>query len=223
MGAQDPHWIEYVAAFGGLAGVALALVAALYAKRSADATDEAVSLARDEVEMTREEHNEFLRQLQARARFRLVPRPIYPQPDKDGVLRSDATTVTMRVEIGLKNHGDRAARETVINVLAPRHLESLRWSGPNGEKLAEANPAPSGETLTDADGHVHDAQYLALILPSVTRRSVYVRYFVFDVELPRDGITSVPVRVTAEADELPDDELEPTEHLMLRVARSNSS
>jgi hypothetical protein len=47
--AQDPHWIEYIAAVGGLAGVLLAVVAAMYAKRSADAATHAVSLARDEI------------------------------------------------------------------------------------------------------------------------------------------------------------------------------
>jgi hypothetical protein len=215
---DDPHWVEYVAAFGGLAAVVLALVAALYAKRSADATDQAVQLARDEVEMARAEHAEFLHQLQARARFQLTPRPVYPEPDEDGVLRIDATTLQVRVEIGLKNVGNRAAGETVLNVVAPRYLMNFRWSGPLAEELAVAGPALTAEELTDDQGRVFVGQYLALILPSVTRRSHYARYFVFSIDVPRTGITSVPFRLTAEADELPDDEPELSEPLMIRVA-----
>ena len=107
-------------------------------------------------------------------------------------------------------------------MLAPRYLENFRWSGPNGEDFLEAGAsraAASGETLTDADDLVHDTQYLALILPSVTRRSTYVRYFVFFVNVPSGGATSIPIRVSADADELPDDEPEATEHMMLRFAR----
>ena len=77
---NDPHWVEYVAAFGGLAGVALALVAALYAKRSADSTDQAVSLARDEVGMARTEHEEFLRQLRRGRGFDSPSGPYTPNP-----------------------------------------------------------------------------------------------------------------------------------------------
>jgi hypothetical protein len=219
MATADPHWIEYLGALGGLAGVLLALVAAWYAKRSADSADKALALARDEVGMARTEHQEFLRQLQARARFRLTPRPVYPPPDDEGVLRTDAGTVTVRVEIGLKNDGERAARETVINAVIPRYVNDFRWSGPSGEMLRDAGPpSPTTEALTDAEGNGHVGQYLALILPSVTRRSHYVRYFQFSIEVLHTGRTvSVPLRVTAEADELPDDEPEASEQLMVRV------
>src|SRR5688572_280259 len=91
---QDPHWIEYVAAIGGLAGVVLALVAAGYSKRSADRADEAVALAHDEVDIAKTEHEVFLRRLQARARFQVEVRPT-PEPE-NGVIRVDASTVQLR-------------------------------------------------------------------------------------------------------------------------------
>jgi len=42
-------------------------------------------------------------------------------------------------------------------------------------------------------------------------------FFVLNVETPRTGVRSVPVRVTAVADELPDDEPEASERLVIRV------
>lgn len=57
-----------------------------------------------------------------------------------------------------------------------------------------------------------------MTLPRVTRRSNYARFFVLNVEVPRTGVTSVPLRLTADADEVPDDAPEETEYLMIRVA-----
>ena len=58
---MDPHWTEYVAAFGGLAGVALAGVAAWFAwksradaKRAASAADRTATAAEDEAKVSRE-------------------------------------------------------------------------------------------------------------------------------------------------------------------------
>jgi prefoldin subunit 5 len=47
----------------------VAVAAGWYAKRAADAANESLDLARQEVAMGREEHDEFLRELRARARF----------------------------------------------------------------------------------------------------------------------------------------------------------
>jgi hypothetical protein len=210
--------VEYVGALGGFAGVILAIVAALYAKRSADSTDKAVALARDEVNMAKTEHAEFLRQLQARARFELTVRPT-PEPE-NGVIRVDATEVQLRLRILLRNVGDRAASESVINVVAPVGLVGeLRWCGPGGEQKRDASPpADTPETLTDAEGQTWPARYLSMTFPKVTRRSVYLTFATMSVQVPREGERSVPIRVTAEADELPDDEPEASERLMIRVA-----
>src|SRR6187431_1112603 len=105
---------------------------------------------------------------------------------------------------------------------SPRATSRTSVVGAERRRLSRGGCFPrgaSGETLTDADDLVHDTQYVALILPSVTRRSTYVRYFVFFVNVPSGGATSIPIRVSADADELPDDEPEATEHMMLRFAR----
>lgn len=190
----------------------------MYAKRSADHTREAVGLARDEVQMGREEHNEFLRELRARARFRLSLRT-WPEPDEDGVIRQDATAVGVRVEIGLNNDGDRVASETVLNVVAPRRLADFRWSLANGGLVSAARPsADTPEELTDDDGRAWPGQYLDKTIPRVSRRSHYADWVLVSVEVPRDGVRSVPLRVTAQADELPDDIDEEVANLMIRVA-----
>jgi hypothetical protein len=213
----DP--VEYIGALGGLAGLALAAVAAWYAKRSSDATDRAVSLARDEVEMARAEHAEFLRQLQARAKFQFTVRPT-PEPGDDGVIRVDATVACVTVEIGLRNVGERAAGETLVNAIAPRDLREFRWSGPHGEvRPDDSDPAETREELTDDDGRVYPGQYLDKELPRVTRRPYYVTWVTLMVEVPAQGVRSVPLRFTAEADELPDEEPLVSETLMLRVGK----
>jgi hypothetical protein len=200
-----------------LAALLLAGVAGWYAKRSADAADAAVGLAREEVKMARAEHEEFMRQLRARARFRLALRTT-PAPDDDGVIRENATVVNVRIEVILKNEGERAAGDTVVNVVAPRHV-GLRWCGPRGEQLADATPAAeTPEELADADGRTWSGEYLKLTFPSVTRRAAYSRFAALSVEVPREGVRSVPLKVTAQADELPDDVDEEVECLMIRVA-----
>jgi hypothetical protein len=64
----------------------VAAVALVYTKRSADATDKAVALAREETQMSRTEHEEFLREVRARARLahRLSVYPLLPAEEKRG-------------------------------------------------------------------------------------------------------------------------------------------
>jgi hypothetical protein len=129
----------------------VAAVALVYAKRAAAAAHESVGLARGEARMARDEHEEFLRELRARANFTLQLR-LTPEPDDDGVIRNDGTVIRVRIEILLKNDGEKVAGETVLNVIAPRGF-GLRWCGPRGEDIPGMEaPAETPELLTDADG-----------------------------------------------------------------------
>jgi hypothetical protein len=166
------------------------------------------------------EHREFMRQLRARARFRLTPRVL--GANERGVIETGGSVRHVRVEIGLKNIGDRAASATVINVVAPRRLESLRWCGPKGEDVTDPalrQTAETAEVLTDVEGRRFEAEYLARELPRVGRKMDYVGWITFAVAVPPEGETSVPLRVTAQADELPDDIQEVSERVMVRVVR----
>lgn len=78
-------------------------MAGWFGKRSADSTDKAVSLARDGVTVAKVEHEEFLRQLRARARF-----STYPPADLDAAQRftsSDAAISRWFVEKMKEVHG----------------------------------------------------------------------------------------------------------------------
>ena len=139
------------------------------------------------------------------------------------MIRTDDLTITVRVEIGLKNVGERAAQETVLNVIVPRVFRNFRWSGSRGEVLPEVRPPSIPRRSTDAEGVVHVSHYLDKTIARVTRRTHYVTFVVLNVNVPRSGVKSVPVRVTAEADELPDDDPEESELLMVRVTRRTAT
>jgi hypothetical protein len=125
--------------------------------------------------MARAEHDEFLRELRARANFTLRLR-LTPEPDDDGVIRNDGSVIRVRIEILLKNDGEKVAGETVLNVIAPRGF-GLRWCGPRGEDMPGMEaPAETPELLTDADGRTVAAEYLKRSFPKVTLRSWYSRH-----------------------------------------------
>ena len=54
-------------------------------------------------------------------------------------------------------------------------------------------------------------------MPRVAKRPYYVRYFAFLVAVPTAGEVTVPVRLKAQADEMPDDVDETVETLKVRV------
>ncbi len=54
-------------------------------------------------------------------------------------------------------------------------------------------------------------------MPRVAKRRYYVRYFAFLVAVPTAGEVTVPVRLKAQADEMPDDVDETVETLKVRV------
>ena len=155
------------------------------------------------------EHREFLARLRARADF--VGTVKFPQAADTGdevvTLVTEGNSGNIRIEVGLKNEGDRAAGFTVLNLVVPawaRH--SVRWSGPLGEELGTRSPpAETDEQLTDPAGETTGAVYLALELPRVARRPHYVKFAWLQFDVQPGGERWVPVRFTAQADELPDD------------------
>ena len=162
------------------------------------------------------EHRVFMRELAARAKFRLIPS--IDGADADNTIRTNADSIQVRGVFGLKNDGDKAAGTTVLNVLVSRTAHDLRWCGQQGEDLSDAPKA--GNTLEDfGDGHEVAAYWLAWDVPRVARRPYYVKHFAFWVDVPRAGEVIVPVRMKAQADELPDDIDEEVETLQVRIVR----
>jgi hypothetical protein len=199
-------------------GLVVAVAAALWAKQSADAADHTRNMAR-------QEHEVFLRERRARARFTLNLAVRHPTPDKDGVIRTDGSGVFAVVEVGLTNEGDRAAGQTTLKVLAPPQAEQPMWCGPGGESVSgRRSAADTTETLTDPnDGSQLTARYLDEVLPRVGQRYHPVRHFCFRVDLSDRRSVAIPLRFCASADELPDDEPAPVVDEVVRIEQQASS
>ena len=109
-----------------------------------------------------------------------------PEPDDDGVIRNDGSVIRVRIEILLKNDGEKAAGETVLNVIAPRSF-GLRWCGPRGEGLEDMDPpAETPEELTDGRPDA-GSRILEAHVPRVTRRSWYSRHASLYFDMPPEG------------------------------------
>jgi hypothetical protein len=162
---------------------------------------------------------EFLRKARARARFEVSLRTV--NSDHDGVLRTNANRCAARVEIEIKNAGDRAAGETIVNVLVPREQDLIRWCGPNGEELEEdfGGTASRSDILVGTDGRRVQSKCIQRKLERVGIKPTRLLHFQFNVEVPSAGQAAIPIRVRVAADEMPDEvEYYPADHL-LRVAR----
>ena len=140
---------------------------------------------------------------------------------EDGVQRMTAMNGTVRVAVGIKNEGKKAAGETLVNALVPSHLQETRWCGPNGQKVeAPTGTTSTNEKLVASDGTEYPAKYLSRMLPRVGTKPHHLLHFQFSIELPRHGDSVViPVRVKVQADEIPDDIEDYVEHLDVRVQR----
>jgi hypothetical protein len=121
--------------------------------------------------MTDREHREFMRRLEARARFNVTVATV--NADGDGVLRTDGSHVgAARVSIGVKNVGEMAASQTLVNVVFPRGTR-LQWSGAQGEDIGpERYPADTeDEVLRAPDGAEYtETQYLDSTWDRIGRR-----------------------------------------------------
>jgi hypothetical protein len=211
-------------------GLIVAILAAVLAKRAADSADDSLKIGRDALDVAREEakrskveHDEFRRQMEARARFDVTVRAL-PPADEDGMFVLDATSVNVHVEIGISNkRGDKAAHTTTVNVLVPENTQNIRWSGPRGEPRPTESSEMlwTSETLTNAGGNVLAVEYLSRQLPRITRRTHYLVHVTLSLPIPDRLTRSVPIRVRVESDDLPDDQPEVVVDYMLRGRRLN--
>jgi hypothetical protein len=131
--------------------------------------------------------------------------------DENGIRWTDADTQHTRIGIGVKNVGEKAAGQTLLNVVIPRSLPFARWAGPSGEEMPDGTRmADTPELLPDETGNeTISSKFLASTFDRIGLRPHYEKFVQFPVELPsrESGLsqTTVPVRVRVQADELPDD------------------
>jgi hypothetical protein len=96
----------------------------------------AVLVAAGALWISAREHREFMRQTRARARFNVGMAVINIDnrlPDDPIVV--DATEIRPVIRLSVENYGERAAAETLMNVLAPRTLQGFGWCAPDGTRL----------------------------------------------------------------------------------------
>lgn len=166
--------------------------------------------------MAAKEHAEFMRDLRARAELDVRVRGL-DGPEDDLLERPPGALRTYGVvEVGIKNTGKRAARDTILNLVAPSWLEELSWAEPDGTARSDARvPVPTpDERLTDGGGQDHSGIYLVEVLPLIGRRPAYVRYARFI--LPH-GHGTVPFCAIAQSDDLPDEVFEVRQDFLLRL------
>ena len=93
-------------------------------------------------------------------------------------------------------------------------MDRFRWSDHLGEEQVHARPMEAPEVLPDAAGKEHPGCYLDLTLPVVRVKPHYQRSFRFYVP---SNCRSIPLRVTVQSDDLPDDVEEREARLTIAV------
>lgn len=204
-----------------LIGVLIAAAALVYAAQAKRIAEDTLELARDEVRIAREEHEVFLKELRARAvldvGLRVANYPVAP----DGAVEVEATSCFPRIEIGITNRGDKAARDVILNALVPAHTQAVRWAAAGGQEIpAGGVTLPTAETLDHPDGGPQAAIYLEKTLSRVSRRpNGHVVYFQLHADIPHQGEAAIPIRVRVDCDDLPDDQADVTIDMLLRLRR----
>jgi hypothetical protein len=158
----------------------------------------------------------IMKRLGARAKFKLTAQVENgTEPD---LMETDATSVFVRVRIGLENVGDKEAANTTLRVLAPRTQDYFRWTDQLGREQPE-DYATSDETL-DVEGQgPQPTKYVTEEIPIVKLRTPAVRWVSFIAGIPPEGEARTPLRIKAQSDDLPDDTFEEVLDFEVRVRK----
>ncbi len=199
---------DWTAVSIGAVGLIVAVIALYYAARASKLAKHTLDLATQEHALTRAQHDlerEQFEQQQAdraaRARFKLTVDLVHAV---DGVVVTESPNLNIRLRIGIRNVGERAAGTTTVNLLVPQSVRRVSWTGPNGEPAGHMPPDAADETI--GDGEPVPAMYLTRQLDSIALRSPVVMYATIHLEgLAAGAERRLPVRLKAQADELPED------------------
>jgi hypothetical protein len=164
------------------------------------------------------EHNEYMKQLRARAHFKITLTVINASRPRDddplGIMSAVGLTMWSRFEIGVANSGERTAGPTVVNVLVPANLSEFFWSDATGRKLVDADaPVATSEPLR-IDDRDFGAQWISVELPRVSTRTPRLVWFTCSIA---SNVNQMPIRIKVEADELPEDGSEVVVDAVFRV------
>jgi hypothetical protein len=210
---KDPHWVDYVGALGGFAGVVLASVAAWFARasgreaqrtadaaeRTAVAAEEESKVSRELVEIQRSEHAAFLED-RARAPALNVTCGVHMdfhvgEPPWRRVI----------LEIGWTNTGTKALAGAGFNLVVPTDVTMWRAQGSGAVQAVPGRwlmPAPLHELneglpshymtrLVDAPLHQPTVMHIGLDISVAGRYPLELK--IFHHELPGGGTRSILV------------------------------
>jgi hypothetical protein len=176
----------------GIIGIVLAVVGVMIALKAWRVSDAALSIAR-------EQHQEFLKGLRARADFAVA---VELEGHPDGVVETTEDKVALEWKTKIESTGEKAATGVGINFLAPAELQDLRWEGKSA-----SSPTTPIEKVTASDGTTYPAQYLVDLIERFGLKLVQVKFVYATVDAPvhpgEDRLVPVLFRVWSA--DMPDD------------------
>jgi len=177
-------------------------------------------------EMSSDQYAAFLEERNARAVLRVTLKAVDHSAagGTDLITTAKRGVITRRVEIGIENVGDKAARDVTVNLLAPQSLESLRWSDQQGGEVpGKSAPLKTAEELIWDDGRKEPARFLADRIDVVTRSSTTVRFASAMFTTPQPGGTfRFPFRLRVECDDMDETEVLLDWQLRIRSTRDEA-
>lgn len=204
-------WVGVAALVAALFGVGFAVKAWLDARDSLATAEEGLATAKEGLRIAQKEHAAFMKQLTARADFKLgVEKIVPPWGDLPLELINRAGGTSMRLlmfRLSIQNSGDRAAGPTILNFIMGPKPDIAYWSSVNGrpKKDAPQDVIRTPDEVLEGTLEGEDPVYLARVIDRVSRKGVLILHVAMVINTDKVEGTSFEVRFTAQADELPDD------------------
>ena len=207
---------DWTAVAIGVVGVVIGALALIYAARASKVAtrtlkvnEEQHAMAKAQHDLERQQYEQDQVERSARASFKLSVDIVNADAGTDGgMLTTEGNHAMVRLRIGIENVGDRVAGPTTVNVLLPAQYgggSALRWCDEGGADIPDG-PAPTTTSEQIGNGaNTGPAVYLYCNVPTVSVRSPVILFMRFHVGPLREHPIDVPVRIKAQADELPHD------------------
>jgi hypothetical protein len=175
-----------------LIGLVMAFLSLAIALKAWKVSDSSLAIAN-------QQHQEFLKALQARADFDVS---LHLEEHPDWLVETDSDEVRLKLRLVITNSGTKAATDVGVNLLAPAELRDLKSEGKQA-----TTPTTKIEELTASDGSTYPAQYLVELIPrfSLSMTNIKFASAVFDApKMPGDE-RLVPLLFRVWSDDMPDD------------------
>jgi hypothetical protein len=202
-------WWTKVAAVATLVGLVIAISAFVVSRKAANAADESLKITRDQFDMAKDEHAQFLRELRAHAELAVDFDP-GGQPDASEYIRLTDTVANLRAKLTIRNEGDKGSGRTHVEVFVPEFVNDTQfgWTGPSGLALdgrpfsmqSQRDPTV---TLDDGEGHTHATRRLSRELDDVPPNLPAELALQLPVRMEPRGL-AVPYRVRVRAQHVRD-------------------